>query len=151
MKTQRRGIGILIPALMMAAVVGSAWAVTLQGLKGDNLDSIYGTYAPAGQCKEEPRITVGDSGITFTHAGQTRHAGTVELALGYVGPDYQGISQWIFPFPLNADEPGRVLMTFNDGEKPGALRIDSNLGPGQSFDAMEAALVKHSPYARCPG
>jgi hypothetical protein len=83
-------------------------------------------------------------------AGRSTHRDTVEYALTYLGPEYQGISRVIFPFLVSDDDMGRVVMTFNDGEKPGTLKIDSDLGPGQSLTPLQAALVKHSPYARCP-
>ena len=40
-------------------------------------------------------------------------------------------------------------MTFSPDEKAGTLAMESNLGPGQRFTALEAVLVKASPYARC--
>ena len=148
-----QGIRCPLFALLCASFVmfvpALAPAVTLHGLKNSQLDDIYGTYAPRGECAREPRITVDDSGMTFTHAGKSTHSGTVEYALTYMGPDYQGIGHVIFPFPVNEDDVGRVMMTFNAGEKRGALAVESNLGPGQSFSPLEAALVKHSPYAKC--
>jgi hypothetical protein len=130
-------------------VAGAADAVTLGTLKGSHLDGIYGTYAPRGDCKREPRITVDDSGLAFMHAGQATHSRSIEYAVSYGGPEYSGISQWIFPFPVGDDDFGRVLMTFNPDEKPGTLQVESNLGPGQGYTPLQAALVKASPYARC--
>ena len=145
----RSTLRALLCASLVTFVSAPAPAITLHGLKNGQLDDIYGTYAPRGECAREPKIAVGDSGMTFTHAGKSTRSGTVEYALTYMGPDYQGISHVVFPFPVNEDDVGRVMMTFNAGEKRGALAVESNLGPGQSFSPLEAALVKHSPYAKC--
>ncbi|HJU25651.1 MAG TPA: hypothetical protein VJ722_03140, partial [Rhodanobacteraceae bacterium] len=101
----------LLCAPLVALVSAPAPAVTLHGLKNSQLNDIYGTYAPQGDCGGEPKIAVGDSGMTFTVGGKSTHSGTVEYALTYMWPDYQGISRYIFPFPVNDDDPGRVLMT----------------------------------------
>ncbi|MGH8213736.1 MAG: hypothetical protein ACREPP_10970, partial [Rhodanobacteraceae bacterium] len=115
----------LLCASLVALVSPPASAVTLHGLKNSQLDDIYGAYAPRGDCSREPKIALDDSGMTFKLGGKSTHSGTVEYALTYGGPEYAGISRWIFPFPVNDDDPGRVLMTFNDNEKSGALKIES--------------------------
>ena len=142
-----------LPALLAMAMAGllcgNASAVTLENLKDAQLDGIFGTYAPGGDCKREPRITVDDSGLGYAHAGKTTHSTSIEYAVSFGGPEYDGISRWIFPFPVNADDVGRVLMTFNGDEKPGTLAVEPNLGPGQSLSGLQASLVKASPYARC--
>ncbi len=140
--------GLLAICLAML-LPATADAVTLSKLKGSYLDGIYGTYAPHGDCKREPRITVDDAGFAYLQAGQATHSRSIEYAVSYGGPEYSGASQWFFPFPVNDDDFGRVLMTFNPDEKPGTLLVESNLGPGQTFTALQAALVKASPYARC--
>ena len=89
-----------------------------------------------------------ESGLAYAHAGKTTHSTSIEFAVSFGGPEYDGNSRWIFPFPVNADDVGRVLMTFNADEK-GALTVDPNLGPGESLSALQTALVKASPYARC--
>ena len=140
----------VVLAIGLAALLpGDAHALTLGNLKGAQLDGIYGTYAPRGDCTREPRITVDDSGFAYMLGGKATHSVKVEYALTYGGPEYTGISQWIFPFPVSDDDFGRVLMTFNADEKPGALLVEPDLGPGQSLNALQAALVKASPFARC--
>lgn len=134
---------------VLALLPGQAGALTLEHLKGAQLEGIYGTYAPHGDCTREPRITVDDSGFAYLLGGKATHGGKVEYALTYGGPEYTGISQWIFPFPVSDDDFGRVLMTFNADEKRGALQVEPDLGPGQSLNALQAALVKASPFARC--
>jgi hypothetical protein len=127
----------------------SAHGVTLGNLKDAQLDNIHGTYAPGGDCRREPRIMVDESGLAFSHAGNTTHSGNIEYALTFGGPEYAGISRWIFPFPVDDNDFGRVLLTFNPNEKAGTLAAEADLGPGQRLSALQAALVASSPYARC--
>jgi hypothetical protein len=141
----------LVPLAIVLAMFasGNADALTLVNLKGQQLEDIYGTYAPRGDCKREPRVTVDDSGFAYAYAGTTTHSRSIESALTYMGQDYQGISRWFFPFPVGEHDFGRVLMTFNPDEKAGTLMFEPNLGPGQTLSPLQAALVKGSPYARC--
>jgi hypothetical protein len=136
-------------ALAMGLMAGNARALTLHGLKGQGLSAAYGTYAPRGDCQREPRITVDDSGFTYRYRGHTSHPTTFEHALTYAGPDYQGIGQWFFPFPLSDSDYGRLLMTINPDEKAGTLKFEPNVAPGESLTPLQAALVKGSPYAKC--
>lgn len=148
-RSMQRTLPLLLAASLVGLFPGTSRALTLDRLKGARLEGIYGTYAPHGDCKREPRITVDDSGLAYTVGGKATHGGKVEYALTYGGQDYTGISQWIFPFPVSDDDFGRVLMTFNANEKRGALQVDPDLGPGQRLSALQAALVKASPFARC--
>ncbi len=144
-----RTLRALLAIGLAELLLGNASALTLDNLKGAHLDDLYGTYSPGGDCKREPRITVGDAGLAFESAGKTTHTKRIEYAVSYGAPDYNGITRWIFPFPVTEDDFGRVLMTFNADEKPGTLSAESDLGPGQSLSALQAALVKASPYIRC--
>lgn len=148
-----RSLPHALPALLAIGIAGllsgHASAVTLDNLKDSNLDDIFGTYGPGGDCKREPLITVDDSGLAFAHAGKTTHSASIEYAVSYGGQEYDGISRWIFPFPVNDNDFGRVLMTFNADEKRGTLTADPDLGPGQSLSALQASLVAASPYAKC--
>ena len=139
----------LLAIAMTGLLFGNASALTLGNLKDSHLDDIYGTYGPGGDCKREPRITVDDSGLAFAYAGQTTHSRNIEYALSYAAPDYDGISRWIFPFPVSDDDFGRVLMTFNANEKRGTMTAEPDLGPGQNLSGLQASLVKASPFARC--
>lgn len=134
---------------LMPILGGVAQALTIHALKGQGLQRLYGTYAPRGDCKRAPRVVVDDSGFAFTVGGKTTHSGTIEWAVSYGPPDYQGISSWFFPFPLNESDFGRVLMTFNPDERIGLLAFEPNLGPGEAMTALQAALVRGSPYAKC--
>lgn len=152
MKTMNRAIGscwLLWAAGAAALASGNAHALTLHDLKGQHAEGIYGTYAPHGDCRREPRIVVDDSGFGFQYGGQFAHPGTFEWAVSYGGPEYEGRSQWFFPFVVNDDDFGRVLMTVNSGEKVGTMSIEPNVAKGQSLNPLQAALVKHSPYTRC--
>lgn len=130
---------------------GNAQAVTTHDLGGAQLQPIYGTYAPQGNCQREPRIVVDESGFSYQYAGQVAHPRTFEWAVSYGGPEYQGISLWFFPFVVNDNDFGRVLMTVNPNEKVGTLSVEADLAKGQSLPRLQAALVSHSPYARCKG
>ncbi len=123
--------------------------LTIKRLEGQDLQDIYGTYAPHGDCQREPRILVDGSGFTYRVAGKDTRSSTIEWALSYMGQDYRGISRWFFPFPVSDDDFGRVLMTINPDERPGTLKFEPNLGPGQSLSPLQAALVRGSPYAKC--
>jgi hypothetical protein len=131
------------------AVPGVAGAVELQGLKGH--EALFGRYAPGGDCAKQPRITVDASGLSFEVAGKTEKVTNPEQALGFAGPDYQGIGVWLFPF--RKGEGYAILMSFNEGEKPGTLAIgghDEGYPGGPPASPRNAALIAGSPYARCP-
>lgn len=150
MRTLHAHSSILGLALLATLAASSpALALTIHSLKGQHLQALYGTYAPRGDCKREPRIGVDDSGFAYSLHGRTLHSRTIERAVGYMGPEYTGSSEWFFPFPLNDVDFGRVLMTFNPDNRIGALVIEPDLGPGQSLSPLQAALVHGSPYARC--
>lgn len=138
-----------MPALVLMLVAGGAQAVTLHDLKGQHPGSIYGTYAPRGDCKREPRITVDASGFMYRYRAHAVHPSTFEWAVSYGGPDYNGITEWVFPFPVSESDFGRVLMIVNPDERAGTMRFEADLAPGQSLNDLQAALVRGSPYAKC--
>jgi len=126
---------------MTAATLGSiAGAVTLTDFKDGGFDTAFGRYAPMGDCKRSPVVTLDASGMTFTVGGQTQRSA-----------DYSGISFTFFPFPISDYEPGHVLMYVNADEVEGKLALEENLGPGERLSPFEAALVKSSPLMRCRG
>lgn len=140
----------LLVAIGAALVSSPAAAVTLDGFKDQGLVTIYGSYAPGGNCTRQPLLVIDDRGFTFTTAGRTVTQSRVEFAASYLGPQYEGISMVFFPFPEGEFEPGPVLMTVNDGERRGAIRLESNLAPGQRLSAMHSALTS-APLQLCPG
>jgi hypothetical protein len=136
-------------ALALLALVPSqqASAITATNLRNVHLDALFGRYAPGGDCKREPRITVDATGFTFTNGGRTVHPARFEHAVSYGPHDYAGISSWFFPFMKNDDDFGSVLMTFNANEKRGLLMIENErAGAG---NPLYVALAKGSPYRKC--
>ena len=131
------------------AATGAARAVEVHDLKG--LEAIFGRYAPGGDCRRQPQILVDVTGLTFEGAGKTEKVTNPEYAVSYGGDGYDGNARWIFPFRNGADSYP-ILMTFNDGEKPGAFTIgghEEGYPGGPPLSARNAALVKGSPYAKC--
>jgi hypothetical protein len=58
--------------------------------------------------------------------------------------------QWFFPFRTN--DGYEILMTFDAGEKSGAVAIDPHdqgYPGGPKASPRNAALIKGSPYAKC--
>jgi hypothetical protein len=136
-------------ALALLALVPSqqASAITITNLRNVHLDALFGRYAPGGDYKREPRITVDATGFTFTNGGRTVHPARFEHAVSYGPHDYAGISSWFFPFMKNDDDFGPVLMTFNANEKRGLLMIENErAGAG---NPLYVALAKGSPYRKC--
>lgn len=140
---------------MLSAIIfalpGSAGAVTLTTLKGMGLEGGYGSYAPRGDCSQGVRLTISESGFTFSALGQSVRSNRFEYAASYLGPTYEGISAVFFPFPVSDYDFGRVVMTVNDDEKRGVVRLEADLAPGQRLDPFKAALVSASPLRLCGG
>ncbi len=155
-KIGKRSIGTRCWPLLCAVGIavltsGNVHAVTAHDLGSAQLQPIYGTYAPQGNCQREPRIVVDGSGFSYQYGGQVVHPRTFEWAVSYGGPEYQGASLWFFPFVVNENDFGRVLMTVNPNEKVGTLSVEADLAKGPSLPPLQAALVRHSPYAKCKG
>jgi|TARA_R100000501_G_scaffold18139_1_gene36337 hypothetical protein len=139
---------VLLAALLLAR---PASALPLTNLKGQGLESIYGAYAPGGECTREPRITIDEDGFAFRVGESTVRGKPFERALTFMGPSYDGISAVFFPFPASNSDFGPLVMIVNDEETPGLIRVDSNLAPGQRLDPLHAALNEASPFIRCEG
>jgi hypothetical protein len=138
----------------MAALAGAllfpglAVAVEIDGLK--DFESLFGRYAPAGDCSQQPQIVVRAAGFAFELDGKKEQATRVEFAASYGGNSYEGITLWFFPFRNANGWP--IIMAFNAGEKPGMLTIEPNdegWKGGPPLSARNQALVKGSPYAKC--
>lgn len=142
---------LLTAAALALLVPGHAQALTISGLKGHNLDSIYGSYAPRGNCAAEPRVTIDDKGFTFRVNGRTIIASKIEYAVSFMGPSYDGIASVFFPFPRSDDDFGPLIMTVNDGEKRGIIGFEADIGRGQRADPLHAALTAASPFSLCKG
>lgn len=138
---------VLLTGAMLAST--QSGAVTLNGLKGQGLDHIYGSYGRNGDCSREQRVTVNDAGMTFRSSGRDVQATRLEYAASFFGMSYAGIALAFFPFPKNDSDVGPVLLYVNEDEKPGAMRIESNLAPGQRLDPFYSALL--GSYRLCAG
>lgn len=136
-------------ALLLCSLPAAGSAVTLTSLKGQNLENIYGSYAPRGDCSRDVKLMINESGFSFQALGRTVKSSRLEYAVSYMGPSYEGISSVFFPFPINDDNFGPVTMIVNDGEKPGVIRIDVDLPRGQRSDPFHAALAAGSPLLPC--
>lgn len=138
---------LMLGAIVLGARVANA--ETLDDLSDSNFQPVYGDYAPAGDCSRMPKVTIEASGLVFRTDEGSQRATRIEYALSYFGPDYQGISLALFPFPRSEDEPGHILMYVNPDEIAGRLTFEQNLGPGERLSALEARLVNASPLLRC--
>lgn len=142
----RRALAAVVAA---SVCIGAAQALTVTSLKGHGLEADYGRYAPGGDCGKEPRIAIGDAGLTFEATGQTVQPARFEHALTYMGQGYTGISQWFFPFPVDDGDYGPLLMTVNAEEKRGVITLEADLAPGKTLSPFHAALVRGSPFLLC--
>ncbi len=140
-----------VVAFLALACSTDALALTVTGLKDTGLDHIYGSYAPGGNCSLEPRLTIDETGFTFRASGRTVKSTKVEYAVSYMGQSYDGIAAVFFPFPINDNNFGPVIMMVNDGEKRGVIRLEADVPPGQRQDPFHAALTRASPLLLCPG
>ncbi len=139
-------------ALAFALLSTGASAVTVpNGLKGQGMEHLYGSYAPRGDCSVEPRIMIDDAGFTFRANGRTVVQRTVEYAASFMGQSYEGIAMVFFPFPAGEFNFGPVLLTVNHDEKRGIIRVESNLEPGQRADPFHAAFTGAAVFTLCKG
>lgn len=129
-------------------VTASAHAVTVHGLQGSGFEHIYGSYAPGGDCAREPRVTIGDAGMTFRATGRTVTAARIEYAASFFGGAYEGDALAFFPFPRGDIDFGPVLMFVNE-ERTGTVRIEAEAEPGQRLDPFYAAIT--GTYQLCRG
>lgn len=148
MSTFTRAVTVIASLAVLAAMTAPATAVEVRDLKG--FDTLFGRYAPAGDCKREPRIVVDATGFTFDWNGRKVKPASFEHAASYGPHDYAGISLWFFPFILK--DGYAVLMTFNSNEVNGVLTVephDEGYAGGPPLTPLNAALVKGSSYRRC--
>lgn len=136
---------LLLPAL---SCIPAVHAVEITGMK--DFPNLQGRYAPGGDCKRQPRITIDASGMAFEVEGHSKRVAQLEYAASYGGNFYEGSSQWFFPFGRDGAYP--ILMTFNADEKAGVLTIaphDEGYAGGPPLTPRNRALVAGSPYLRC--
>jgi hypothetical protein len=142
------GVALALGCAFAAVFSTGAGAVEVHDLKG--FEPLFGRYAPSGDCKRQPQFVVDVAGFTFEVGGKTEKVTNPEYAASFGGPEYQGTQVWFFPF--RTSDGYEILMTFNAGEKSGAVTIDPQdqgyLG-GPKASPRNAALLKGSPYAKC--
>src|SRR5690606_10299140 len=107
-----------------------------------------GSYASGGDCAREPRVTIGDSGMTFRANGRTVTAARIEYAASFFGGSYEGDALAFFPFTRSESDLGPVLLFVND-EEHGSVRIEAEAEAGQRLDPFHAALA--GTYPLCSG
>lgn len=140
---------VSIAGLLALGVIAPASAAPLASLKNQGLDAIYGEYAPRGNCAATPRLAIDAAGFAFQAAGRTIRSRKFEYAASYMGQAYDGITAVFFPFPRSDQDFGSLLMFVNDDEKPGVIRFENDVVPGQAADPLHAALTSASPFLRC--
>lgn len=141
----------LAGATLSAFAIVAAQALPLSNLYGQGVDHIFGSYAPSGDCSKEPRVVIDRNGMLFRANGREVRPERVEYALTFLGPSYDGITAVFFPFPVNSNDYGRVIMFVNDGEKPGVIRFDSDLPRGERPDRFHAAFTNGGLFTLCKG
>lgn len=135
-------IGVLA-ALVLSAL--PAQAIEVANLEG--FEDIFGTYAPGGDCTAEPQIVISRQGFLFTDAGLELAGNRMEFAASFWGARYDGIMNVFFPLVAGPDDLGPIILTANDDEKPGHVRIEaSDRAPSDPF---LAALVDTATFQRC--
>ncbi|WP_296722678.1 hypothetical protein [Erythrobacter sp.] len=144
----RLGFALCAPAMFAAA---TAQALPLSSLKDQGVEHIFGSYAPRGDCSQEPRVRIDENGMMFRANGRNVKPPRVEYALTFLGQSYDGITSVFFPFPVGTNDYGRVIMFVNDDEKPGIIRFDSDLPRGQRADPFHAAFTGAGPFSLCQG
>jgi len=149
-KLPKRPIIVFLAGIFLG-LPGVACAVTLTSLKGMDLEGSYGSYAPRGDCSRGASLEINETGFTFKASGQTVKSTRFEYAASFLGPTYEGISAVFFPFPVNTNDFGRVILTVNDDEKRGVVRLEADVAPGQRLDPFKSALVSQSPLLLCNG
>lgn len=142
---------VLAGASLSALCAAIAQALPLSNLEGQGVDHLFGSYAPGGDCSEEPRVVIDQNGMQFHAKGRAVKPQRVEYALTYMGPSYEGITAVFFPFPVSNNDFGRVIMFVNDDEKPGVIRFDADLPPGGRPDPFHAAFTNGGLFTLCKG
>lgn len=142
---------VLAGASLTALSLAVAHALPLSNLKGQGVDHIFGSYAPGGDCSQEPRVVIDQNGMLFRVKGREVKPQRVEYALTFMGPSYEGITAVFFPFPVSDSDYGRVMMFVNDDEKPGVIRFDADLPPGGRPDPFHAAFTNGGLFTLCEG
>ncbi len=97
--------GRVLAATALALLATASSAVTLTTLPASQYTSIFGTYAPQGDCTREPRVAIEASGMTFTAGGRSVKPPRIEQSLTFFGPSYAGTALAFFPFRSDPASP----------------------------------------------
>jgi hypothetical protein len=140
---------VLALAGAASVAVPPVGAVSLADMKG--FEPLYGRYGPKGDCSEYPQVVVDAAGFALDRGqGAIDRAPTLEHALSFFGPDYQGDAQAFFPFWTDAG-PNPLLVLVND-DRPGSLVVSGHDYGGPGVPPMPARYqpwLQGSPYAKC--
>jgi hypothetical protein len=102
------------------AASGAAGAVSLSDMKG--FESLFGRYGPKGDCAKYPQVVIDAAGFSLDQGqGRVERAPTLEHAITFFGPDYQGDAGAFFPYWTDAG-PNPLLVLVND-TGPGSLTV----------------------------
>ena len=87
MHASPRTASLLAAALGLCAA-SRGHAVEVRDLEG--FEALFGRYAPAGDCRREPRIIVDATGFTFDGSGRKVKRTSFEYAASFGPHDYAG-------------------------------------------------------------
>ncbi|MPT46943.1 MAG: hypothetical protein E2598_00795 [Sphingobium sp.] len=114
---------------------------------------LYGSYAPAGDCTKQPKVSVRKEGVFIdSSAGKS---GPLPVSVCYScagGARYEGIEIWVY-VKYGKDKWGGdnmpVTLMFNAGEKRGALEITHDDTLRTPLGAPMTQLVKAKTLRQC--
>ncbi|NDK37368.1 hypothetical protein DT603_00720 [Pseudoxanthomonas gei] len=138
---------------LLAGACLQVQAVEISDMK--DFSDLHGRYAPAGDCKRQPRIVIDAGGMTFEVATARTRVTNPEFAASFFGgasDSYEGISRVFFPFRNKQADGYPIIMMFNADEKKGILTVagqDEGWKGGPPLTPLNKALVAGSPYSRC--
>lgn len=146
--------------LLYLAVAISGWGLCSSALAA-NLElppDVYGTYAPGGDCAKQPRIIVNKAGIHLDTAAGRRGPLPTMVSYTFVGgARYNGIQVWALVKHGGknrwGDDNTPVILTFNAGEKRGALTAERE-NPGKerpvALDGPLTSVAQTARFRLCP-
>lgn len=118
---------------------------------------VYGTYALGGDCAKQPRVIVNKVGVHIDTAAGKRGPLPVMISYTFVGgARYSGIQTWALVKHGGKNRWGEdnkpVILTFNAGEKRGALTAERE-DPGKErpvlLDGPLASVVQAGRLRLC--
>ena len=148
-----RSLPVVLALAAMALLGGAtpAGAVSLTDMKG--LESLYGRYAPKGDCAKYPQVVIDAAGFALDQGqGRVERANQPEYAVTYFGAEYEGSAHAFFPYWDDANGEAPFLLTVDPGQKPALLAVegrDFGWKGGPPMPARFQPWLAGSPYARC--